>query len=137
MNYDKLTKDIITVEDKNNLVKLIENAENDIYKSKNKIPDVFEDVMKDMSESDVKNPIKLKKIFEDIKTHLESIKIVEIEVASYLGSKSIKTISSWFRENLKEIVFLSLKVEKDILAGLKVAYNGKFLDLSKQKVFDA
>ena len=137
MNYDKLTKDIITVEDKNNLVKLIENAENDIYKSKNKIPDVFEDVMKDMPESDVKNPIKLKKIFEDIKTHLESIKIVEIEVASYLGSKSIKTISSWFRENLKEIVFLSLKVEKDILAGLKVAYSGKFLDLSKQKVFDA
>src|SRR3989344_7259168 len=128
MNYDKLTKDIITVEAKNNLVKLLENAENDIYKSKNKIPDVFEDVMKDMSESDVKNPIKLKKIFEDIKTHLESIKIVEIEVASYLGSKSIKTISSWFRENLKEIVFLSLKVEKDILAGLKVAYNGKFLD---------
>jgi len=125
MNYDKLIKDIITVEDKNNLVKLIEESENAIYKSKSKDKN-----------SELNDPIKLKKEFEDQKKHLDSIEIIEIEVAKHLGSKSIKDIHSWFQTNLNKELILNVKVEKDIIAGLTVSRNGKFIDLSKQKVFD-
>jgi F0F1-type ATP synthase delta subunit len=126
MNYDKLIKDIITVEDKNNLVKLIEESENAIYKSKSKDKN-----------NEASDPIRLKKELEDQKRHIESIDIIEIEVAKHLGSKSIKDIHSWFQTNLNKEIILNVKVEKDIIAGLTVSRNGKFLDLSKRKVFDA
>ena len=67
---------------------------------------------------------------------LEKLDKVELTMAMEPNYKLIQDISSWFYQNVDKKVILKINVDKNIIAGMHINYNGTFLDYSYQKIFN-
>jgi len=80
---------------------------------------------------------------ENIKTFLttmqESISklpTLTLTIAFEPQEKTLKSLSEWFLINMKRQVVFDFSVDKKVIAGATLTYNGKFFDFSVKPVFE-
>jgi len=72
----------------------------------------------------------IQKWLEKIISQTKSLPTVTLTVAFVPNDKNLKHISSWLLQNLNKQVLIEFNVDRSILAGARVNYNGKYSDQS-------
>lgn len=80
---------------------------------------------------------------ENIKTFLTGIQesvtklpVLTLTIAFEPQGKTLKSLSEWFLINMKKQVVFDFSVDKKVVAGATLTYNGKFFDFSVKPVFE-
>ncbi len=74
--------------------------------------------------SDLKNTLEL------IRKTAEKLPSIEITLAFNPTENTLNILNDWFLVNLKHQFLLDIKVDKKIIAGISINYNGKFFENS-------
>lgn len=117
----------------------IEKLKEDIFKTDNSFQDYLmgemdADIAKIVGE-DLANGDK-KKILKEYESDLEKILPVKLIVAQQLSSKFIDALSVNIKSTIGEAAVLEIIVNKRILAGAVVEYDGRFCDSSLNTIFE-
>src|SRR6185437_14871208 len=80
---------------------------------------------------------------ENIKTFLTTMQetisklpVLTLTIAFEPQEKTLKSLSEWFLINMKKQVVFDFSVDKKVVAGATLTYNGKFFDFSVKPVFE-
>lgn len=73
----------------------------------------------------------LKKIQDTV----SNLTIITMIIAFEPSDETLKTLSQWFVFNINKQVLFDIQVDRSIIAGAKITYNGKFKDYSLGPLF--
>ncbi len=77
-----------------------------------------------------------KKFLEGLKEEIKKIKILTLVVAFEPTETSIDKFIGFVRRNIGEKIVLEILIDKEILAGAKIIWQGEYRDFSLKGVFD-
>lgn len=97
--------------------------------------DKFMNLLRDQKMSNTSND-SLKKFLLDLQDIIRKIPVVSLTIAYEPNEASLKTMIEWFLISLKRQVLLDIQVDKKIIAGATINYNGKHKDYSVKPMFD-
>lgn len=66
----------------------------------------------------------------DLKKQLKSLEVVKIILAIEPTVGIVELVDNFFKNNLKKKVIFDFEVDKEIIGGMQLIYQGKYLDLS-------
>jgi F0F1-type ATP synthase delta subunit len=69
-------------------------------------------------------------------TKVNALPVLALTVAFEPHTQTLKTISEWFFLNMKKQVLFEITVDRHLVAGAAITYNGKFFDFSIRPVFE-
>lgn len=78
----------------------------------------------------------LKKFLTELQNNARSLPVITLTIAYEPNEASLKAILEWFLISLKKQILLDIQVDKRIIAGATVNFNGKFKDYSVKTLFD-
>jgi F0F1-type ATP synthase delta subunit len=85
---------------------------------------------------DTKKPTELKQFFEKIKEAVAGMKIIHLKLAFEPSEKTLMNFSTWFTMNVKKQFLFEIIVDRKLVAGAEINFNGKYLDLTMKKTLD-
>lgn len=138
---DELVKNIVTVEDLNRLladtneaVSLSYNTEAEDFSGalKGKVSTPFQEELEKFEKEKLipRSPDKRASFFEGLKTQLQALPKVEIELAFPPSEEFTKKVAKTVREIANSPIVLDISVKPSILAGVTLAFRGHFKDFS-------
>ena len=138
---DDLVKNIVTVEDLNRLLADTNEAESTSYRSeakhlsgslKGKVSTIFQAELEKLERENKlpSSPDKRANFVEGLKTQLQSLPKVEIELAFTPSEEFTRKIAKAIREVANAPVVLDISIKPGILAGATLAFKGQFKDYS-------
>jgi F0F1-type ATP synthase delta subunit len=83
-----------------------------------------------------KKVINLKTFFQSIIDDIDNLSVIYLSLAIEPGESILKAISLWFVINTGKQILIDYKIERDLIAGAAINYQGKFKDYSIKPVFD-
>ncbi|OGD09801.1 hypothetical protein A2397_00450 [Candidatus Amesbacteria bacterium RIFOXYB1_FULL_44_23] len=69
----------------------------------------------------------------EIRDGVNSLPEIKLEVAVDLPTAMIKRISKWLKENVAPGIVLDITENEEIMAGVRITYLGRYVDLSAEK----
>ena len=78
----------------------------------------------------------LKEFFAQLQEKVASLPVLTLTIAFEPNETVLKTISDWFLINVKKHVLFDVHVDKTLIAGCTLTYNGKFKDYSVRAAFE-
>lgn len=142
MIYNDLLRHIKTVEQARNLSSEIDLLIESLFKT----PDGFEEALNSISainaaglrEVFVKNQIdanvpRIKEYLVVLKEGIRKLKNIKFTIAFEPKESTIDSLFAWVSQNLKVGLILDVNVDKTILGGAIIEYEGKYEDLSLRK----
>ena len=78
----------------------------------------------------------IKDFLTKLKEKIQTLKILELNIAFDPSDKTIETIHDWVLNNIGEDYVLSVTVDKRLIGGAIVIYDGKYKDFSLKKKLD-
>lgn len=69
-------------------------------------------------------------------TKIPTIPVMTLTVAFEPNEQTLKSLSEWFLVNMNMQILFSIAVDKNLVAGATITYNGKFFDFSIRETFD-
>lgn len=78
----------------------------------------------------------LKNFLTSLQDSIRNLPVITITIAYEPNEASLKAFLEWFMFNLKKQILLDLQVNKKLIAGATINYNGKFKDYSIKSLFD-
>jgi F0F1-type ATP synthase delta subunit len=74
--------------------------------------------------------VELKSFILSLQKEINSLPVIHIILSFPASENTISYIHDWFYENYKRIVLLDISVDKSIIAGSVISYNGRAQDYS-------
>ena len=68
---------------------------------------------------------------------IAKLPVLDITVAFEPHQKNLQAVSDWFLINLKKQILLNVTVDRHIIGGAKISYQGKYIDASIKPIYDA
>ncbi len=78
----------------------------------------------------------IKAFLEKIQTEMTAIPLVPLTIAFEPKEQTLKALCDWFELNVNKQVIFDISVDKKMVGGANITYNGKFLDLSIKSRFE-
>lgn len=78
----------------------------------------------------------IKAFLTDMNKMIASLPVLTLTIAFEPNEQTLKSLSEWFIINLKKQVLFSISVDRSLIAGATLSYNGKYLDFSIRQKFD-
>lgn len=78
----------------------------------------------------------LKTFFDTIQKTISSLSVLTLTLAFQPSDKTLQAVSEWFILNIKKQVLFDIQVDKNLIAGAVITYNGKYLDASIRQKFN-
>jgi len=143
----ELREKIITIEDLNALFDQISVIENFLFKDiktpfseklKGEIKEDLRLIVENLEKKGIigKLPNEQFSFFEKIKSELKKFLLIKLEIAFEPSEDFLLNIKKWLKENVQQETVLQIKTNPNIVAGLIIEYQGKYLDLSLAKKID-
>lgn len=79
----------------------------------------------------------IKEFFTTLQETITNLQAVPIVLAFEPKDQTMKMLSEWFMVNFKKQVLFDISVDRSLIAGAAITYNGKFKDFSIRSVVDA
>ena len=141
MKFENFTKNLVTFQDLNTLLRDIEEAETAIFevgsailskKLENKVSDNFEEALRQVEREGLlpKSQQGKQEFFKELKSHLLSLPKVKMELAFDPEPAFVKKISEFVGKSLNSPAVLDISVKPAIIAGATIEFNGMFKDYS-------
>jgi len=77
-----------------------------------------------------------KLLLEEIKNGVNTLKVIKLDIPTEPSEMMIKRIHKWVTEKCGPGKILDLTVDKNILGGARITYEGKFADMTLNKTWD-
>lgn len=78
----------------------------------------------------------VKPFLENMQETVAKLPVLSITIAFEPGDKTLKSLSEWFLINLKKQVVFDITVDRRLVAGATINFNGKFSDYSIRPVVE-
>ncbi|SRR5258708_1081082 len=127
MQNDQIYSEIITREDFQVLTNELDLLEKSAYKIGE---NGFEETLKSSVRESTAALITDKSMIKELRAKLNTIKFIELTLAFDPSSKLLNKISSLVKSSAGANIALDIKIDKGIIGGVVIAYNGKYGDFS-------
>jgi hypothetical protein len=119
-----ILRNIRTRSDLEYLAADLEEMRVNMYKSKNGyiVPKLIENEYE-------KSPNK-SQFIEEVRGQILAARVLELTIPEALQEAELTMIALWVKENIGESIVLSLKVDANVVAGIKIGFNGKYANYS-------
>ena len=97
--------------------------------------DKFMILLRDLKMNNSSNE-ELKKLLLKIQDDVRKLPVMSITIAYEPNNTSLKAFLEWFLFTLKKQILIDIQVDKKLIAGSTINYNGKFKDYSVKPFFD-
>ncbi|MEK7533913.1 MAG: F0F1 ATP synthase subunit delta [Patescibacteria group bacterium] len=87
-------------------------------------------------ESQSVNKEMVKYFLTELKKRLQKLRIIKLSLAFSPSNYSIDRIYDWIAKNVGDEYILDIQVDKSILGGITISFEGKYIDLSLKKRLD-
>lgn len=67
---------------------------------------------------------------------ISSLPVLSLTIAFEPNAQTLKSLSEWFFINLHKQMLFDITIDRDVIAGAKITYNGKFFDFSVKQTFE-
>jgi len=67
---------------------------------------------------------------------ISSLPVLNLTIAFEPTSQTLKNLSEWFFMNLHKQMLFDIKVDRSVIAGAHIRYNGKFFDFSIRSTYE-
>ncbi len=147
--FAQLTKELITVEDRNSLIRQLEHLSETMFDAKGTVVDKvdatidfnFKPAVVELLKGSgvpMDNPALVQELIQDLINKLYQLPISQITLAAVPTTELIRYIGSWLKEISHNNLLIEFSVDKRIVAGIIVGHNGTYKDLTyKTKLLDA
>lgn len=145
MNYSDFLKLIRTREEQNELISLIDNLIQNLYKSKNK-PEILSPfktllangIIKIMKAQNIyENKSKTEKFLNSLLTSVKDLPVLKISIAIEPDQKMITSVKKWAENNKLDSTIFEFTIDPKILGGAVIINpNGDYADYSLLKRID-
>jgi F0F1-type ATP synthase delta subunit len=78
----------------------------------------------------------VKMFLNKMQEEISKLPVMSLTIAFEPQEKTLKTLSEWFLINTKKQVLFDFSVDRKVVAGATLNYNGKFFDFSIRPVFE-
>jgi len=78
----------------------------------------------------------VKNFFQTLSQKISSMPVIALTVAFEPQEQTLKAISEWFVINMQQQMLFDINVDRKLVAGASVTYNGKFFDFSIRQTFE-
>src|SRR5215469_5892001 len=78
----------------------------------------------------------VKPFLQKMQESISAIPVLSITIAFEPGDKTLKSLSEWFLINLKKQIVFDITVDRRLVAGATIKFNGKFSDFSIRPVVE-
>ena len=146
MTYSDILGNIKTVEQGREFSSEIDELLESLFKTQNNFQDSLNTISALDSQMIKENLLKngldtrdlsmIKKYLECLKEEIQKLKIINLTLTYSPSQNSIDAIFSWVAQNLGKGLVLDIKVDKAILGGAIIEFEGKYEDLSLRKRLD-
>ncbi len=110
--------------------------EEEIWKKEDKISELLEK-NNFIDEGEFKKNQSIKRLFNKLRNQLSEISQVKMEVAFSPSRETVEEFIQWFEENMNKRVVLDLTVNPEIMGGVIIEHEGRWIDMSlKEKLKD-
>ena len=97
--------------------------------------DRFVELLRSLKMTNPSNEV-LKELFVNIQDTVKNLSILSLTIAFEPDETTLKSFLQWFLFTLNKQIIIDIKVERDIIAGATVNFNGRFRDYSIKLLFD-
>lgn len=137
MQNDQIYSEIQTKEDfklVNNELDLLESG---LYKKgKASFEEILAGSIRKSTANMISNLLTIKnqkEVITELKNQLAMVKFMELTISFEPSTKTINKISSLVKSSISPNIALDIKIDKEIIGGAVISYNGKYLDFSLKK----
>jgi ATP synthase delta (OSCP) subunit len=67
---------------------------------------------------------------------ISSLPVLALTIAFEPQEQTLKTLAEWFFINMHKQMLFDISVDKNVIAGARITYNGKFYDFSVRPTFE-
>lgn len=140
--FEEVKQNIYTLDDLNLFLEDIEKISDLVFKKptlplkeklQENISEEFFGILSRFFETLPSSQKEFLKILAQLKDELLAMPLVKFQLAFFPTPRFIKKLSRWFEEKLKRRVVLDITVNPEIVGGIILEYQGKYLDLSLKK----
>jgi F0F1-type ATP synthase delta subunit len=78
----------------------------------------------------------VKAFLEELQEKIKSLPVLPLTLAFEPSEQTFKALSDWFELNLNKQLILDVSVDKKMIAGAAITFNGKFFDYSIRPRFE-
>ena len=78
----------------------------------------------------------LKKFLQNLQNDIRRIPVLTLNIAFEPNETTLKALIQWFLFTLNKQVLIDFIIDKKIIAGASINFNGKFKDYSVKTLFD-
>jgi len=86
--------------------------------------------------ADFSNTEKVEVALNKVKDEIRKLKVLSLSIGFEPAEQTLETIFEWVKKNMGEGIVLDIKIDKGILGGAVIAYEGKYRDESVKKMLD-
>ena len=134
-------EDIFTLSELNNYIRMLNNIKPYIFKQdqdmakklQSELPPKLAGFVSDYAKTsnfNLQDQVEIQSLIQQIIYILHRVAIVEITVATALTNRQIEKICKWWRATTGRAIVTDIKIDQDLIAGIRIGYEGKHTDYS-------
>jgi len=146
-NQHKITKvsevleEVYTVSDLNNYVRMLDNVKPVLFQQntnlatalQQELPPKLANYVSTFAETtnlNLNDQADAQRLIQQLIYIFRLVPVAEITVPSPLTNKMIVKICRWWRATTNKAVILNIKIDPDLIAGIRIGFEGKYIDYS-------
>lgn len=134
-------EDIFTLSELNNYIRMLNNIKPYIFKQnedmgkklQSELPPKLASFVSNYSQTsnfNLQDQLEVQRLLQQIIYILHRVALVEITVPAALTSRQIEKVCKWWRATTGRAIVIDVKVDLDLIAGIRIGYEGKYTDYS-------
>lgn len=134
-------EDIYTLSELNNYIRMLNNIKPYIFKHgedmakklQSELPPKLASFVANYAQTsnfNLQDQVEIQRLLQQIIYILHRVAVVEITVPAALTSRQIEKVCKWWRATTGRAIVIDVKVDLDLIAGIRIGYEGKYTDYS-------
>lgn len=143
--YKPIHDQILTTQQNELILDALKQAKNSIFDQtkksheilKNKLPfDLADLIFESAKEAniDLEDSNQAQNFYKEIETSLQNRPIVDLTLAFGPSYELLQKISNWWNKNIEPNILLNIKIDKKLVAGAIIGYNGIMKDFTLRQI---
>lgn len=140
-NVTEVLSDVYTVADLNNYVRLLDNVKPVIFQQtanlsealQQELPPILAKYVSSYAETtnlNLNDQGDAQRLIQQLIYILRQVSVAEVTVPAPITNKMIIKICRWWRATSNKAVILNIKIDPDLIAGIRIGFEGKYIDYS-------
>lgn len=138
--YSEILYLIKTGQDQDEFCQQLENLREALYKKEGEFEKVLETVVRKDLAREIKKVVSGQQdkisFLKDLEREIKKLRKLSLILSYYPSEVGIDRISEWVYQNISKDIVIDISIDKSLLGGAVIEFEGKYIDLSLKKKLD-